>query len=66
MNRDIFIPDWATHIAQDQDGMWTFFENKPQYGSMRETYWWDPTHGKFRYAYSDAPNTDWKSTLREL
>jgi hypothetical protein len=36
-------PEWANWLAQDHDGGWWWFENKPSLG----THCWNRTTGKY-------------------
>ena len=48
---------WANWFAQDANGGWAWFDNKPQ---VREDTFDCPNHGRFE---SLLPATDWKDTL---
>lgn len=50
-------PEWANHLAQDENGGWYWFENKPSIGSAGN---WNCRHGDCENAKSID---DWDQTL---
>lgn len=50
-------PEWATWLAQDEDGSWFWFEAKPALG----TTMWGPNGGQCELASST--DTNWGTTL---
>lgn len=61
MNVEIEIPEWANWMAQDSDGEWNCFENKPKiYGGV----WSDREPGSMLYL--GKPSPDWREELYEI
>jgi hypothetical protein len=50
-------PFWADFLAQDNDGGWWWFEERPQLG---EVVWWAESGN-----CCHSRNDDWRSTLEE-
>lgn len=50
-------PEWATHLAMDRNGEWTWFEAAP----VSNVAGWLPTYGRFQLA--GLAGDDWQSTL---
>ena len=59
---DIDVPEGTRWMAQDQNGEWWFFKNKP---TPKHGMWVD-MDGDSRFAYPDRPSKDWKSQLYEV
>lgn len=55
-------PEWANWIAQDANGSWWYFEHEP---SASGGCWYGGV-GKVRFVHKDAPNPNWRDTLRRL
>lgn len=56
-------PEWANHLAMDEDGCWYWYELKPTIGS----YAWRP-QGPYnaegnRYLIAAPPRDRWRETL---
>ena len=56
------VPDWVTHIAQDEDGCWGVYDCKP----VKSTCCWMPNGRYLVYPYDSVPNPNWRETLREV
>lgn len=52
-------PSWANYLVIDQDGLWYWFENKPE----PEEYEWRSDGGKVKGACYPYP--DWDKTLEQ-
>lgn len=50
-------PEWAAYVAMDKDGVWYWYEHKPDV----DDYQWDPKGGKAMQADCD----DWRETLEQ-
>jgi len=51
-------PEWANYLAQDEDSVWYWFENKPQ-ASIRM---WMEYKGEYKIA---NPSKSWKKSLEK-
>ena len=61
MTMELEIPEWATHIAQDEDGMWYSYRAEPHIGDCQ----WDSADAS-AYAGSSANLKDWRQELYTL
>lgn len=50
-------PDWANWYAEDENGLWLYYEKKPTRGARA----WFALEGK----YNPALNAKWKNSLQE-
>jgi len=50
-------PEWANYLAMDQDGSWTWFQNRPH---ERNGYWWD--HYGEQEEAAKPKNVKWRET----
>jgi hypothetical protein len=55
-------PKWARWIAQESNGDWWHYENKPISGFRR----WMPTHGNFVYSHKTKPVKNWREQLYKI
>lgn len=56
-------PKWARYVAQDVDGRWAWFENKPDASDSLWGGMWDAQGGKFKDTIKTRPA--WKDTLEK-
>lgn len=52
-------PEWANWVAQDEDGEWWWFEDKPNFDDT----FWAVADGKCELVEDSA--LDWKTTLEK-
>jgi len=57
----IDAPEWANYLAQDADGQWYWFEDKPEL--KRGLALWINRSGVAKKA--EVRNVDWRSTLEQ-
>jgi hypothetical protein len=56
-------PAWSQWLAQDANGLWVFFENKP-YAKVKVGVWVEPSpQGRFADGGGYLSNSEWESTL---
>lgn len=53
-------PEWANYLAQDGDGAWWWYENRPKVSKFGP-YWTEP-RGKFELA-AGATYNSWNNSL---
>jgi hypothetical protein len=58
----IDAPDWAQWLAQDEDGEWNWFQDKPQVMGRGE--WMTLTGGNFEWARTTPCQRKWQKTLQ--
>jgi hypothetical protein len=60
-------PSWAEWLAQDKDGTWTFFNNRPQINPYQERWEWEVCSdgSPFLEMRSSAVIGDWRNTLEQ-
>lgn len=52
-------PEWAQYLAQDSDGSWYWYEQKPEH----DFTWWKPVNvSKFQTA---EISSDWQDSLEK-
>jgi len=60
---DADVPEWANYLAQDRDGLWFWYSDKPV-KDIANSFWLafiGQTHGAgFR-----KPNENWQDTLEQ-
>ena len=58
-----YLPDWANWLAQDEDGEWWFFSEKPK----AQSFTFDGQHSGIRadYAKKGEALGDWRDTLEK-
>lgn len=61
MKVEIEIPEWANWMAQDEDGKWYCFVNKPK---PRGVIWNDG--GFALMLYRGKPSPDWREELYKI
>lgn len=54
-------PEWAQWVAQDEDGDWYWYENKPRLFDKH----WMIDGGKTEFKFFDIHTPDWRETLQE-
>ena len=57
-------PVWANYLAQDQDGKWAWFENKPSIQKGSASGYWAVKTGLWDEALDYTSDT-WENTLEE-
>ena len=55
-------PEWAQWLAQDEDGDWYWYAEKPML--QNDMYMWS-NDSQYSVAYNDEENENWQSTLEE-
>lgn len=54
-------PAWAQWLAQDEDGSWWWYEQRPE---LARGFWNPPGAGKHEYIWAEMPFTDdWENSL---
>ena len=67
VNIEVMVPMWAKWLAQDLNGNWYIYENKPKVEF--ESYWKMTgldTSARFEVITEGVPNQHWKETLVEI
>ena len=54
-------PEWARYLAQDKDGTWWWYEEKPR---PLDGFWWSDT-GLVEEACAQTPSSNWKYSLQQ-
>ena len=60
MNPWVQAPNWANYRAQDRKGTWYWYQTKPEYNVLTDS-WRCPEGGKVEVDYNAIPH--WKDTL---
>lgn len=56
-------PTWAQWLAQDEDGEWNWFSEKPRANTLAEPGYW--LGGNWMWAGPSPVSEDWNRTLEE-
>lgn len=64
------VPDWAKWLAQDADGCWCIYAERPVPSRGRDEQWVfasdTPVAQPMRCVYVGEPNPNWRDTLMDL
>lgn len=60
---DIQLPNWATWLAQDENGSWWAFSIEPLEHSSG---WYENEVGQYTFIKKSACNSSWKETLTKI
>lgn len=59
------IEKWVKYIAQDEDGIWWAYPNKPKQFFGSKSGYWD-TYGEIEYLAYDRKPTNWQLELYKI
>ena len=55
-------PEWAQYCAQDRDGSWAWFKDKPEIQSTHS--WCNPTEETWCWVIDEDEKVNWKDSLQ--